>query len=329
MTKKTLHWRAFEDLVARIQRELAPAAEVNQNELIVGMSGVPRRLDVTVRQMVGAYPMLIAFDCKRHTRKVGVGYIAAFADQVRDVGASLGVLISNTGFTKGSPSIAKVHRITLQTLREAEEADWARLLGPETWHSILAVAARHVDGVAIIRSGEQRRTDLDRAVYDSEHRQAETIGQLFWDWWKCLGVDRQVGPMRFEAVAAPGEVFIQHGEVFEEVERFQVNIDLVARRWLIPLQLNNGVVLLNQSGDAAYREFTTSSFEWQQIMSTEPGEVVSPEEFARHVRDAKLCVDLAHVKRFLRLVVQSKPTGTPGGGTAQQAAAPDGRRATR
>ena len=299
-------WREFEELVARIQRDLAPSAEVKQNEWIVGRSGVPRHIDVTVRQSIGAYPVLIAFDCKRHTRKVELNDVAAFADQAKDVGARLGVLISNTGFTRGAHDIAKEHMVTLQTLREAESADWARLLGPGAWTSIMNVAARDVTAVALIQAGQRIAVTLDTPVLDREHHQAETIGQLFWARWKALGVDRPVGRVRFKADAVPGEVFINCGDRFEEVNGFDVNANLVATRWVVPLQLDRGHVLQNISGEPAYQEFTSSSVEWQHVMSTQAGEIISPEEFSRDIKEARQSVDLAKVKRFVRVVIKSR-----------------------
>ena len=117
MSNTAPKWRAFEKLVGRIQHELAPAAAIAENERIMGRSGVARRIDVTVRQTVSAYPVLIAIDCKRHQRKIGVGYVSAFADQAKDVSASRAVLISNTGFTKGALAVAKTHDVVLQTQR--------------------------------------------------------------------------------------------------------------------------------------------------------------------------------------------------------------------
>lgn len=96
------------------------------------------------------------------------------------------------------------------------------------------------------------------------------------------------------------------GDHLDEVARFVVGGQLVATRWLVPLHLDHGHVLLHQSGEAAYQEFTTSSFQWRQIMETQPGQPVSPEEYARIVKESQLEVDLAQAKRFLRVVLQSK-----------------------
>ncbi len=305
--RRTPDWRAFEALVGQIQGQLAPSAVVTENERIVGDSGITRRIDVTIRQSVSAYPILIAIDCKHHRRKVNVGYVAAFADQARDVRASCAVLISNASFTKGAVALARARDVVLQTLREAQEADWLAQFGPTAWTSIVGVNVVDVRATALARAGQTIAVGLDTPAYDRQDQQAETVGQLFWDWWKQLKRDRKTGEMRFEAVAAPDQVFVKVGDRLEEVERFDVTGRLVATRWLVPLGLDHGHILLQQSGEAAYQEFTTSSFQWRQIMETQPGKPVTPEEYERLIKESQLDVDLARARRFLRVVLQSKP----------------------
>jgi hypothetical protein len=307
MSEIATAWRAFEALVAQIQRQLAPSATVVEDERILGSSGVTRRVDVTVRQSVSAYSILIAIDCKRHRRKVDVGYVAAFADQAKDVRANRAVLISNTGFTKGAVAIAKVHDMDLQTLVEAQETDWVAQFGPGAWTSLIGVTALGVQGIATGLAGTQIPITLDTPAYDAGGVQAETVGELFWNWWKNLGRDRKVGEMRFQALATPGQVFVKVGERLEPVLQFDVTGFLEAKRWIVPLRMDHGHILLQHSGEAAYQEFTTASFQWRQIMETQPGTSVSPIEYEQMLEESKMDIDLAKANRFLRVVLQSKP----------------------
>ena len=75
-----------------------------------GRSGVARKLDLSIRQQIGAHPILIVFDCKRHSRAVTMKHVEAFAAQRDDVGAAMGVMISNTGFARGARAAAHQHR---------------------------------------------------------------------------------------------------------------------------------------------------------------------------------------------------------------------------
>jgi hypothetical protein len=110
-------WLEFERIATEIQRQLAPNATISHDERIIGKSGLERKVDITVRQPVGPYPVLIAFDCKWHSRRVAVADVGAFAEQAEDIGASIGVIISNRGFTDGAFRVAASRKIILQTLQ--------------------------------------------------------------------------------------------------------------------------------------------------------------------------------------------------------------------
>jgi hypothetical protein len=255
---------------------------------------------------VGAHRVLIAFDCKRHTRKVGLSYVSAFADQATDVGASLAVLVSSAGFTKGAREIAKTHSVTLQTLRQAETADWMRLVGPDSWTSILGVTAREVEVSLGMRSGQELAGSMETPLLDANHVPFETVGELFWREWNTLATTRQVGRGTIEVIAAPRQVLVECDGRFEEVKRIRVSVELVATRWIVHLELSNGHVLQSESGELAYQEFTSSSFDWQQVMESQPGHELSVEEFALLVSKGQMTVDLADVNRFVRLRLQLK-----------------------
>jgi len=66
-------WQQLELLVARIQQELAPNAEVLHNARVKGCAtNQPRQADVLVRQSIGQYEMTIAIDCKDYSSPVDV-----------------------------------------------------------------------------------------------------------------------------------------------------------------------------------------------------------------------------------------------------------------
>ena len=90
MTEDT---RNLELLVHRIQRHLAPAAEMLHDVHLPGRnSKVDRQIDVLVRQKTGQYEMLIILDCKDHARPIDVTGVEAFVGLVKDVDAHKGVL---------------------------------------------------------------------------------------------------------------------------------------------------------------------------------------------------------------------------------------------
>ena len=108
------YWRQLEELVADIQRDLAPGAEVLHNVKLKGrLSGVDRQIDVLVRQSIGQYEMKIAIDCKDHASAVDVKGVEEFFGLVNDVGAHQGAMVSPKGFTAAAKSRAQGYGMAL------------------------------------------------------------------------------------------------------------------------------------------------------------------------------------------------------------------------
>lgn len=118
-------WRRFERLAARIQRELAPDADVREDDKIVGFeSGVPRQIDISIRRKVGQFDLLIVVDCKDHADKLDIKVVEEFTAMVSDVRANKGAIIASRGFTPAAITYAKHHGIDTYQLVDAESLDW-------------------------------------------------------------------------------------------------------------------------------------------------------------------------------------------------------------
>jgi hypothetical protein len=104
-------YRELELLVAKIQRQLAPKAEILHNVKLDGrLSKQKRQIDVLVRDRIGQYEINIVIDCKDYADPVDVKGVEEFDGLLRDVGAQKGVLVCPKGFT----STAKVRAEGLQ-----------------------------------------------------------------------------------------------------------------------------------------------------------------------------------------------------------------------
>jgi hypothetical protein len=85
----------LELLVAKIQQQLAPRAEVLHNVKLDGrLSKTKRQIDVLVRESIGQYDIQIIIDCKDYKKPVDVKGVEEFHGLFRDVGAHKGVLVS-------------------------------------------------------------------------------------------------------------------------------------------------------------------------------------------------------------------------------------------
>lgn len=61
-------WKEFESFAFEIQQKLSPAAAVVKNDTIRGKSGRLREVDISIRQKVGQFDLLMIIDCKNFKR---------------------------------------------------------------------------------------------------------------------------------------------------------------------------------------------------------------------------------------------------------------------
>lgn len=301
-------WKEFERVAVEVQKQLAPDAKVCHSETIVGKSGEHRKVDITVRQKIGACPVFIGMDCKYRTRPVSVGQVEAFQGQLDDVSADLGVIISNAGFTRTAKAVAARSRIVLQTLRQAEEADWQRLVGGKAWLSLTRVDSRKAAAIATSRQGEQFNVPIDTVIHDAAGNRLDVLSDLFWQAWKELPPPRPIGIVSSTAEMEQGAAFISIGEVRVEINSVRMSAELVARQWAVNLKLAHGRVLRDgSSSEILHGEFTSDSFDWAEIMRTRPYTELTPEQYEKVSQESKQAIDLSKVKRFLRLIVSHRP----------------------
>ncbi len=123
-------WQQFEDLATDIQRELSPEATVTAQDKIRGKkSGAIRKVDISIRQRVGQYDILVIIDCKDYKGPVDVADVEGFIGMVRDVGANKGALVAANGFTKAAKTLAAEAGLGLHRLVDAGEHDWRSYVG--------------------------------------------------------------------------------------------------------------------------------------------------------------------------------------------------------
>ncbi len=111
---KTPDWKQLENLVAMIQKQLSPDANVQHNVMLEGVdSETKRQIDVLVEQNIGQYTMRIVIDCKDYSKPVDVKGVEEFHGLVHDVRAHKGALVCPSGFTKSALKRAKKLQIDL------------------------------------------------------------------------------------------------------------------------------------------------------------------------------------------------------------------------
>ena len=119
-------WKEFEKLAYEIQQGLAGGdAVVTLRDTIQGEdSGIPRQIDISIRQQVGPHSILIIADCKAHKVPVDINIVEQFGMTVRDVRANKGALISSSGFTSKAIDMARAHGIDTFRLVDTANTNW-------------------------------------------------------------------------------------------------------------------------------------------------------------------------------------------------------------
>ncbi|AUW42077.1 restriction endonuclease [Rhizobium leguminosarum] len=125
-------FKGLEQLVAKIQKLLAPQSEVSHNVMLDGYSSKRKRqIDVLVRDRIGQYEFLIVIDCKDYKSPVDVKGVEEFNGLVQDVRAQRGVLVCPRSFTKAAKARAQDLQIDLYSPVDTDIHKWtARVTMP-------------------------------------------------------------------------------------------------------------------------------------------------------------------------------------------------------
>lgn len=297
-------WQQLEQIVSRIQQDLAPSAKVRHNHNVLGKSGRRRKLDVTVTQSIGPYSVFIVFDCKRHRRLVAMKDVAAFSVQLEDVSAKLGVMISESGFGAGAKAIASQKNIILQTYRKANETDWRVLLGDSAWIELLRVEAADEQAfVTLASGGSPISIELHETMYDQKGLALTTMRDVFWNAWNHLS--NEIGEFSTNWSCVDQRSFIRIDGQLVEAVKFEVRGKLIAKKYIVNLHLAEGDILQDEETESeVYTRLTSKGFDWQYIIDTQQGIELSPQEYLDYIEGSHMVGDITNAKRYLRLTVQ-------------------------
>jgi len=190
-------WRRFEKLVARVQEDLAPNAVVTHNNKIKGCdSSELRQIDVTVKQKVGQYDMLIAIDCKDYKRAVNVKDVEQFIGLIKDIRANKGVMVAANGFSSTAKRIGEKAGLDLYRLFDAEAYDWKAYA---TIPVLCDFRGLQQFQFSIPNSVSMFVPSMDPneiAVYDHNSPQAVTLTDVLRDQWNLGKLPYEPGEHR-------------------------------------------------------------------------------------------------------------------------------------
>lgn len=118
-------WKKFEELVAKIQGEFSPGAVVTLDDRIEGkITETKRQVDISIRQNIGQYSILVAIDCKDLSVPVDVKGVEEVIGLVQDIGANKGAIVSASGFTSTALTRGEKAGLDLLRLVDTGDHDW-------------------------------------------------------------------------------------------------------------------------------------------------------------------------------------------------------------
>lgn len=118
-------WKKFEELVAGVQRELAPDASVATNTHLLGRrSQTQRQIDILIEQHVGQFDLRIAIDCKDHKDPVDVKDVEEVIGLIDDIGANKGAIVAANGFTAAAKKRGTDAGLDLYRMVDVADHKW-------------------------------------------------------------------------------------------------------------------------------------------------------------------------------------------------------------
>lgn len=87
--------------------------QVHRDKKYLGKSGHSHQIDVSAELQVAGLDIIIIFECKKYSRKVGIDDVMELSSRVDDIHAHKGVLVTTIGFQKGAVRLAKSVGISL------------------------------------------------------------------------------------------------------------------------------------------------------------------------------------------------------------------------
>lgn len=119
-------WKRFEKLVYEIQKSFAgTTATVTHKDYIMGhTSQVEREIDISIKQKIAQFDILVVIDCKDYASPVDVTTVGEFVSLFEDVRANKGVMVSSNGFTPAAITFAKNKGIETLCLIDSKGVDW-------------------------------------------------------------------------------------------------------------------------------------------------------------------------------------------------------------
>lgn len=180
-------WEEFETIIARLQTTFNKGATVARDEKLPGkLSGRSRQIDVCIRTKVGTENVLIIVECKKHKRKADVKAVESFIGVMKDVGAQMGIMVSNEGFSRSAYKRAKDENISLYRYQDTKNDDWPNGLETSALLEVWELTPLMACYVLADGTEEAITTDEGMDCFDVRGGPKTGLGDVLRQMWNSL-----------------------------------------------------------------------------------------------------------------------------------------------
>jgi hypothetical protein len=244
-------WKRFEELVAEIQKDLAPEGfVVTPNDKIIGLdSEAKRQIDVSMRGTVGQFDVLMILDAKDKNKPVDVKGLEEFMGLAHDVRAQRAGMVSAKGFTEAAKKKAKKVGIDLYTLIDSKNAGFEQ---PIVFRAVcevsnlkayqLKISGSPLGGFSISTAALSDPRAMQ--LFDSEHRRLGTVNEFLRQKWWTGGIEFAEGSWE-DVEIIPNPIYIPDAMIPGKFVPMNVHVTLhVEKRYYtseVPLKEIRGL----------------------------------------------------------------------------------------
>jgi len=300
------NWKEFEKLVAKIYSDLQPGSKVTHNDKIVGKeTGKERQIDVSIRANLAGHDMLIVIQARKRKRPADINAVGEFASVVKDVRASKGVLICNTGFTKKAKEYASNIGVDLCSVHDAQSRDWELDIKiPLLWIDLLPQIIFMIK--CFLKKGNSIPKDPKKWIFSTDYGKTRLIPlDTFVRLWNEGKLDRRCNIIHSVFPEQRDIKILVSKRIWRPVESLEIQYIVSRRAWLGYFKPTECMGILDTIKD----EFTASYLNigeipmkrdesWKAIEDPEKV-VVSTKGTLVTTERWQICVDEAIFKSFI------------------------------
>jgi hypothetical protein len=211
-------WKKFEELVARIQTELAGDAVVTPNDRIIGKGSCkPRQVDVSIRKKVGQFEVLIVLDCKDRERPLDVKDVEQFMGIAQDICAHKAGMVAAKGFSDTAKKRAQDAGIELYRVVDTGDHDWKSIV---ELPAVIEFTGVTKFSLSFLAGGDEAFEPPDAKdprtlmLFDQQERALGTVRNIIGEKWNAGEIPQKPGeyPIQF----APNPLKFRSGGSFRQ-----------------------------------------------------------------------------------------------------------------